>query len=131
MRATMSLGPPAAKETIQCTGRDGYTSAHATCDTAGSAAAPTARCRNCLRGSFMASLSERRDASFRLDVGLPDHLGPHLDLGHDARRELLRRTRDHVVAEPGEPLLRVRLREDFCALAVKNCDDFRGSAGGD
>src|SRR5262249_50747420 len=30
------------------------------------------------KGSFMASLSERRDASFRLDVRRPDHLGPLL-----------------------------------------------------
>jgi hypothetical protein len=51
------------------------------------------------KGSFMASLSERRDASFRLDVGRPDHPGPHLDLGRDAGRELLRRARDQVVAE--------------------------------
>src|SRR5262245_62578422 len=78
----------------------------------------------------MASLSERRDASFRLDVGRPDHLGPHLDLGRDAGRKLLRRARDHVVAERGEPLLRVRLREDFGAVSVKDRDNLRGGAGG-
>src|SRR5262245_42389785 len=127
----MSLGPPAAKETIQCTGRDGYVCADATRRAAGNAAAPAARCRSCLRwGSFMSS-PLRREISLRLDVGCPDHLGPHLDLGRDAGGKLPRRARDPVVAERGEPLLRVRLREDFYALAVKNCDDFRGSAGGD
>src|SRR5689334_1159447 len=36
-----------------CTGRDGYACAPATRNDAGSAAAPAARCRNCLRwGSF-------------------------------------------------------------------------------
>src|SRR5262249_13163057 len=68
--------------------------------------------------------------SLGLDVRCPDHLGPHLDLGRDAGRELLRRARDHVVAKGSEPLLHVRLREDFGALAVKDRDNLRRGAGG-
>src|SRR6266545_2497209 len=46
MRATTSLGPPAAKETIQCTGRDGYVCADARRERAGSATAPAAHKRS-------------------------------------------------------------------------------------
>src|SRR5262245_52450043 len=49
----MSVGPPAAKGATTRTGRVGYACAFAIRDTAGSAAAPAARCRNCRRGSFM------------------------------------------------------------------------------
>src|SRR6516165_10830958 len=52
-RATTSAGPPAAKPTMMRTGRVGYACAHATRDTAGSAAAPAARRKNFRRGSFM------------------------------------------------------------------------------
>ena len=38
--------------------------------------------------------------------------------------------RDHVVAKGSEPLLHVRLREDFGALAVKDRDNLRRGAGG-
>jgi hypothetical protein len=67
--------------------------------------------------------------SLRLDVGRPDHLGPHFDFGRDAGRELLRRARDQVVAEHGEPLLHVRLCEDFAALTVKDRDNLCGGPG--
>src|SRR6516162_11695426 len=61
--------------------------------------------------------------SLGLDIGCPDHLGPHLNLGRDAGSELLRRARDQVVAKGSKPLLHVRLREDFGALAVKDHDN--------
>src|SRR5256886_12790109 len=68
--------------------------------------------------------------SLRLDVGRPDDLGPHLDRGRDAGRELLRRACDQMVAERGEPLLHVRLLEDFAALAGKDRYNLCGGAGG-
>ena len=52
MRARMSGAPPAGTPTIKCTGRVGYVCALAMRETAGRAAAPAARCRNDLRGSF-------------------------------------------------------------------------------
>src|SRR5438309_2163225 len=53
-RATMSDALPAAWPTMIFTGRDGYACALAE---AGSTAAPAARRRNCLRGSFMMHLA--------------------------------------------------------------------------
>src|SRR6266446_1611747 len=53
-RATTSVGPPAANGTIMVIGRVGYVCALAMGETTGSAAAPAARWRICLRwGSFM------------------------------------------------------------------------------
>src|SRR5262245_43057080 len=52
IRALTSVDPPAANGTTIVTGRVGKACAHATRETAGSAAAPAARCRNCRRGSF-------------------------------------------------------------------------------
>src|SRR5262245_6013008 len=62
-------------------------------NTAGSAAAPAARCRNLRRGSFIGCLSkmQRRDASLRLDVGRPDHLRPLDGIRLDDDSKLLRR----------------------------------------
>src|ERR1017187_10234050 len=54
MRATMSAELPAGKPTNKRTGRVGYVCAHASRETAGSIAAPAAKCRNWRRGSFMA-----------------------------------------------------------------------------
>src|SRR6516165_7197785 len=51
-RAVMSVGPPGGNPTIQRTGRVGYSSADAMRGSASDTAAPAARCRNCLRGSF-------------------------------------------------------------------------------
>jgi hypothetical protein len=50
----MSCTPPAVVPTITRTGRVGYACALAMRDRVGGAAAPTARCRNLRRGSFMA-----------------------------------------------------------------------------
>src|SRR5262245_33932372 len=59
-RAVISVVPPGAKPTIRRAGLDGYTCAHAMRDTAGSAAAPAAKWRNCLRwGSFILHLPSR------------------------------------------------------------------------
>src|SRR5262245_16728154 len=46
-------------------------------NTAGSATAPAARCRNFRRGSFIAQPSQM-NGSLHLDVGRPDHLAPLL-----------------------------------------------------
>src|SRR5262245_45398086 len=95
IRATVSFGPPAVNETIQWTGRVGYPCAQVMRDTAGSAAAPAARCRNCLRGSFIESSLHSGDdpcpASLRLDVRGPDHLAPLLGLFGDELAEVGRR----------------------------------------
>src|SRR5262249_38003148 len=50
-----SVSPAGANGTITRTGRVGYACAQPMRDTAGSAAAPAARCKNARRGSFMAS----------------------------------------------------------------------------
>src|SRR5262245_9743119 len=55
-RASMSVGPPGAYGTITRTGRAGYDCARALRENADSAAVPAARCRNCLRGSFILHL---------------------------------------------------------------------------
>src|SRR5215475_8136531 len=56
-RATVSFGPPAVKETIQRTGRDGYPCAHAPRDIAGRAATPATTCRNSRRETFIVAPS--------------------------------------------------------------------------
>src|SRR5262249_8374764 len=52
-RVKISVPPPGAYPTITRTGREGYACARAVRETAGSAAAPAARCRNRRRGSFI------------------------------------------------------------------------------
>src|SRR5262249_50331171 len=60
IRATVSAPPPGGNPMIQRTDRDGYACALAMRGTASSAAAPAARCRNCLRrGSFILNLPSR------------------------------------------------------------------------
>src|ERR1700676_5179937 len=54
-RARISDALPAGNPTMMRTDRVGYVSAFLLRETSGSAAAPDARCRNLLRGSFMAS----------------------------------------------------------------------------
>src|SRR5258708_1228828 len=53
MRATRSVGPPAAYGTTMVIGRDGKACARARPEAAGVAAAPAASCRKCLRGRFI------------------------------------------------------------------------------
>src|SRR5262249_35565797 len=56
-RPTTSVSPPGGNGTIIVIGRHGYACAKAKRDATGSAAAPAARCRNCLRwGSFIMNL---------------------------------------------------------------------------
>src|SRR6266702_5520560 len=55
-RANTSVGPPGANGTTMRTGRVGQACDHAIRDTAGSAAAPAARCKNFRRGSFIMCL---------------------------------------------------------------------------
>src|SRR5215471_20245750 len=57
-RPSTSVSPPGAKGTIIVMGRDGYVCALAIRETAGSEAAPAARCRNFLRGNLMVMLQE-------------------------------------------------------------------------
>src|SRR5262250_2504147 len=52
-RPTTSVSPPGGNGTIIVIGRDGYACARAARGTAGSAAAPAARCRKFRRGSFI------------------------------------------------------------------------------
>src|SRR5215470_10737367 len=68
----MSAPPPGGKPTTMRTGRDGYACAHAKRDTAGSAAAPAARCRKFRRGSFI-SILPSLDPLFDHLVGAGEH----------------------------------------------------------
>src|SRR5215472_3862207 len=109
-------------------------------ETAGSAAAPAAKCKMLRRGSFIASLSEcrRRDASFRFDVGRPDHLGPLLGLFGDELAEVgrrawkcggapLRKPRLHLGIGKGRVDLRVELRNDFGGRVLGRADAVPGT----
>jgi hypothetical protein len=59
MRATISAGPPAVNPTFIVMGRVGYVCAHASDETAVSAAAPAATCRKFRREEFMACAFSR------------------------------------------------------------------------
>src|SRR5215471_3894439 len=128
-RAVMSLTPPGANGTTMRTGRVGYACAQAMRDAAGSAAAPAARCRKVRRGSFMASLSERRDASFRLDVGRPDHPRPLGGIRLDDDSKLLRRIEGHLKTELRGPLAHVSLQGDLHDVRMHLADDGGRRAG--
>src|SRR5262245_40331697 len=91
-------------------------------DTAGSAAAPAARCRKFRRGSFMISLP-RTLWSLRLDVGRPDHLAPLLRFIGDQLAELDRRSRQRRAAEISETGLHLRVVENRVDLLVELVDD--------
>src|SRR5436190_556397 len=74
----MSAPPPGGRPTTMRTGRAGYVCAPATPQKVGSAAAPAARCRNCLRGSFIAFLHDlpqrRSDDGNRLRRGAANEI---------------------------------------------------------
>src|SRR5215472_641673 len=57
-RPSTSVSPPGGKGTIIVMGRDGYVCALTIRETAGSAAAPAARCRSFLRGNLMVMLQQ-------------------------------------------------------------------------
>src|SRR5262245_44827846 len=97
-------------------------------DAAGSAATPAARCRKFRRGSFIASLSEcrRRDASFRFDVGRPDHLSPLLGFFGNERPEIARRATEDNAAQVGELSLQLGIGEAGIDLLVELLDNLRG-----
>src|SRR5262249_29120106 len=80
-RASVVVAPPAGNGTIMVTGRDGYTCALATRDAAGTAVAPAASCKNCLRVSFIAVTSTRA-ASFDHLVGGDEQLVGHSETEH-------------------------------------------------
>src|SRR6266487_4968105 len=94
MRATTSVPPPAAKGTTRVIGCVGQVCALAIRDTAGSAAAPAARCRKFRRGSFIMLLpsnAKREPDLFSLDIrGLEDR-PPFFDLGLLLRGKRFRR----------------------------------------
>src|SRR5262249_45633778 len=123
--------PPAANPTMIRTGREGYACALAIRDTAGRAAAPTARCRNCLRwGSFMAILPEIWSlwSLFRLDVGRPDHLGPFFcGIGHKLPKSG-GRTGKCRIAEIGKPRAHFRVCQSRVHLLVELINDGGGRA---
>src|SRR5262245_31777822 len=105
MRAVVSAPPPGGNPTIRRTGHDGYACALADPDTIGSAAAPAARCRKCLRwGCFISDLPGMRATagfpqSFRLDVDRPNHLGPLLRVVSDELAEIGGRAGNQRAAE--------------------------------
>src|SRR5262249_36930279 len=118
MRAMMSLGPPAAKETMKCTGRDGYVCACAIRDTAGSAPAPATRCKNLRRGSFILSRAhtprspgqggEKWIALSRLEAGKLAPLSPLLVFLCDELGEVSRRAGKYFATQFGHPCLHRR-----------------------
>src|SRR5215203_4454563 len=61
----MSVLPPGAKGTTIRTGRDGYVCAKAKNEVTGIAAAPAARCNNCLRWGSFIDCSQLHDGPFR------------------------------------------------------------------
>src|SRR5215468_9752514 len=99
-------------------------------DTAGSAAAPAARCKNCRRGSFIAPSLHfgRRSASrtLRLDVGRPDHLAPLLSLFGDELAEIGGRTRKRDAPKVCEPRLQPGIDEARIDLFVELVNDLDG-----
>src|SRR5262245_42987940 len=106
--------------------RVGWACAQAMRETAGSAAAPAARCRNCLRwGSFMASLSERRDASFCLDVRRPDHLAPLLGFLGDQLAEVGGQAGKNRAAQAGKLCLELGVGEARVNFLVELVNNLR------
>src|ERR1700730_14756716 len=94
MRAKTSSPDPAANVTTMVTGRVGHAWACAGGEikpSATNAAAPTARCKNLPRGSFMALPFSMPGAisSIRLDVGSLDDRRPARDLALDQRAQRL------------------------------------------
>src|SRR4051794_31343949 len=67
---------------------------------------------------------------FDPQLRISDHLAPFLDLGLDARGELVRRIGDRVEAKRGEPLFHVSLRDRFGDLLIENIDNLFGVAAG-
>jgi hypothetical protein len=65
----------------------------------------------------------RADASFGLEVGGADDLGPLLGLGGDEIAEIRRRARQRRVAEVGELRLDPRIGERGVDLPVDPLDD--------
>src|SRR5262245_60660320 len=103
-------------------------------DTAGSAAAPAARCRNCLRGSFIESSLHSGDdpcpASLRLDVRGPDHLAPLLGLFGDELAEVGRRACKRPASQIGKSRLDLGIGETRVDLYVQPFYDLDGSVFG-
>src|SRR5712675_477246 len=104
-------------------------------DTAGSAAAPAARCRNCRRGSFTALPLKlgKRATSFRLDVRRLDDRPPLLDLGLLLGGERLWRlvlVRPDSLAQVSEPLAYRRIGQGLHDGDMKAGDDILRCAFG-
>src|SRR5262245_26797124 len=92
-------------------------------ETAGSAAAPAARCRNCRRGSFIAQPSQRMNGSLRLDVEGPDDVAPLLCLVGDKLAEVGGRPDERRATQIGEPRLDLMIGENGVDLLVELLDN--------
>src|SRR5215469_14620315 len=102
-------------------------------ETAGSAAAPAARCRNCRRGSFMAFLSAMWGALFRLDIRRLDDRPPFLDLGLLIGTKRLRRlplALRNFKALLGEALTYSRIAQRAHGRGIELADDVLRRAPG-
>src|SRR5262249_38079884 len=86
-----SATPPGGTGTMMVTGRDGYACAAATRENAGSATVVAARCRNCLRGSFMRFLEIGAPWSVDLQPKRLYHRRPESNIGFEATPEFLGR----------------------------------------
>src|SRR5215510_10858346 len=65
----------------------------------------------------------RRDTSFRLDVGRPDHLAPLLSIVGDKLTEVAGRARKDAAAEVGKPRLDIGIGKASIDLLVEFLDD--------
>src|SRR5262249_2496942 len=86
-----SATPPGGTGTMMVTGRDGYACAVATRENAGSATVVAARCRNCLRGSFMRFLEIGAPWSVDLQHKRLYHRRPERNIGLEGSPEFLGR----------------------------------------
>src|SRR5262245_27308369 len=137
-RATVSVGPPAEKDTMMRTGLEGYlssalaaaaTNAHAM--TPASAATNRSRLPITSLPDFMTMVTFRRTVpspdsgcrSLNPDARGFDDLAPFWDLHPDIRCVILGRIDDRLEAERGEALLHIGLPERFGDLAIQEVDD--------
>src|SRR5262245_23146907 len=95
--------------------------------TAGSAAAPAARCKNCLRERFMAWLS----ASLRLDARFSNDRSPFRQFALDLGDELVGRIGDRGQTERRKAVLHIRPHDDLGDFPMEQRNDLSRRSGWD
>src|SRR6516165_3922707 len=87
------------------------------------AAAPAARCRDCLRKSLITLPLSQGSGSLRLDVGCPDHLAPLFGVICNELAEIGRRPNEGRAAQVSEACLQSRVAEGCVYFAVELIGD--------